>query len=162
MDEHRHLITLRTALAITELLVLHLQEFLVTLAKTNNMAANTHKLIRERMSLYGEISPLPYVHVCVCVCVFFFFCVCVCMCVFVCVYNVCVFCVYFCVFVTGIHWTGLHYWTGLLDWTTGLDYWTGLLDWTTGLDYWTGLLDWTTGLTLELSFNDKNCCSLAS
>ena len=24
---------------------------------------------------------------------------------------------------------------------TGLDYWTGLLDWTTGLDYWTGLLD---------------------
>jgi len=30
---------------------------------------------------------------------------------------------------------------------TGLDYWTGLLDWTTGLDYWTGLLDWTTGLT---------------
>ena len=43
--------------------------------------------------------------------------------------------------------TGLDYWTGLLDWTTGLDYWTGLLDWTTGLDYWTGLLDWTTGLT---------------
>ena len=42
--------------------------------------------------------------------------------------------------------TGLDYWTGLLDWTTGLDYWTGLLDWTTGLDYWTGLLDWTTGL----------------
>ena len=30
---------------------------------------------------------------------------------------------------------------------TGLDYWTGLLDWITGLDYWTGLLDWTTGLT---------------
>ena len=30
---------------------------------------------------------------------------------------------------------------------TGLDYWTGLLDWTTGLDYWNGLLDWTTGLT---------------
>ena len=24
---------------------------------------------------------------------------------------------------------------------SGLDYWTGLLDWTTGLDYWTGLLD---------------------
>ena len=51
---------------------------------------------------------------------------------------------------------------------TGLDYWTGLLDWTTGLDYWTGLLDWTTGLTLELTFklfsffhNDKYCCSLA-
>ena len=22
----------------------------------------------------------------------------------------------------------------------------------TGLDYWTGLLDWTTGLTLELTF----------
>ena len=22
---------------------------------------------------------------------------------------------------------------------TGLDYWTGLLDWTTGLDYWTDL-----------------------
>ena len=37
--------------------------------------------------------------------------------------------------------TGLDYWTGLLDWTTGLDYWTGLLDWTTGLDYWTVLLD---------------------
>ena len=39
----------------------------------------------------------------------------------------------------------------------------------TGLDYWTGLLDWTTGLTFELtfelfflSFNDKYCCSLAS
>ena len=25
---------------------------------------------------------------------------------------------------------------------SGLDYWTGLLDWTTGLDYWIGLLDW--------------------
>ena len=24
---------------------------------------------------------------------------------------------------------------------TGLDYWTGILDWTTGLEYWTGLLD---------------------
>jgi len=35
--------------------------------------------------------------------------------------------------------TGLDYWTGLLDWTTGLDYWTGLLDWTTGLDYWTDI-----------------------
>ena len=33
--------------------------------------------------------------------------------------------------------SGLDYWTGLLDWTTGLDYWTGLLDWTTGLDCWT-------------------------
>ena len=33
---------------------------------------------------------------------------------------------------------------------TGLDYWTGILDWTTGLDYWTGLLDWTTGLTFDL------------
>ena len=37
--------------------------------------------------------------------------------------------------------TGLDYWTGLLDWTTGLEYWTGLLDWTTGLDYWTDLLN---------------------
>ena len=22
---------------------------------------------------------------------------------------------------------------------TGLDYWTGILDWTTGLEYWTGI-----------------------
>ena len=53
--------------------------------------------------------------------------------------------------------TGLDYWTGILDWNTGLEYWTGILDWTTGLDdwttgldYWTGLLDWTTGLTFDL------------
>ena len=52
--------------------------------------------------------------------------------------------------------TGLDYWNGLLDWTTGLDYWTGLLDWTTGLDYWTGLLDWTTGLTETASGGERN------
>ena len=26
----------------------------------------------------------------------------------------------------------------------------------TGLDYWTGILDWTTGLTFESKFNHKN------
>ena len=26
----------------------------------------------------------------------------------------------------------------------------------TGLDYWTGILDWTTGLTFESKFNDNN------
>ena len=35
--------------------------------------------------------------------------------------------------------SGLDYWTGILDWTTGLEYWTGLLDWNTGLDYWTDI-----------------------
>ena len=44
--------------------------------------------------------------------------------------------------------SGFIHWTGPigLDYT-GLDYWTGLLDWTTGPDYWNGLLEWTTGMT---------------
>ena len=50
--------------------------------------------------------------------------------------------------------TGLDYWTGLLDWNTGLDYWTGILDWTTGLEYWTGILDWTTKMS------DLRCSTL--
>ena len=32
---------------------------------------------------------------------------------------------------------------------SGLDWWTGLVDWTDGLDWWTGLMDWTGGLTLK-------------
>ena len=47
----------------------------------------------------------------------------------------------------GLLFSGLDYWTGLLDWNTGLEHWTGTLDWNTGLEHWTGTLDWTTGLT---------------
>ena len=42
--------------------------------------------------------------------------------------------------------SGMEWWTGMVEWNGGMEWWNGTVEWNGGMEWWNGMVEWNGGL----------------